>query len=81
MAYRIDHNRAMIPPPSRELIWRMAVEGYAVGAEYSTASPLKFPRFSELDQTTQGLWHSIAQAMYAVVAEEGGATKVKLAEH
>lgn len=78
MAHRVDHNRAMIPPPTRELLTKMAKAGYDSGMELTGMSrkPL-----ADCGDDVRDMWHTIAQAMYAVVALEGGAGKIKLAEH
>lgn len=78
MAHRIDHTRAMIPPPTRELIDKMARAGYDAGLSLTGTErkPL-----AECGNDIRDMWYTIAQAMYATVALEGGASKIKLAEH
>ena len=80
MAHRVDHNRAMIPPPSREMLTKMARAGYDTAMEYKLDSTTPKP-FSDCGDDVRGVWHSIAQTMYSVIAIEGGAGKIKLAEH
>jgi hypothetical protein len=79
MAHRIDHTRAMIPPPSQALLIRMAGEGYKVASEVSgreSTTP-----FGSLPAEVVDTWVTIAKTMYGVIAVEGGAGRIKLAEH
>lgn len=78
MASRINHKSAKIPPPTTDLIGRMAAAGYVrtiemSGREQSTA-------FVCLPGDVRDAWMAVAKSMYAVVAVTGGAAIEEVGE-
>jgi hypothetical protein len=73
MATVVDHRNARIPPPTVELINRMAAVGHAQGrnVDLTLSDVSEWPK---VPSYTKDQWRLVAKQMYGVVATEGGAT-------
>lgn len=81
-ALRVDHNGAMLPKPSQDLIEEMAIGmQLAVAGHASLSLDMPDPPpWQDLRSAVQDAWRQGARIAYSVVAIHGGAELTPLPE-
>lgn len=83
-AVKVDHTKAVIPPPTEQLLIELAVgihlsvAGAAACDRNETLD--EYPEWDSLTQETKHYWIQGARCAYSIIAVHGGGEVIRLAE-